>query len=101
MSAQLEDAVILNFVQQSCAEKPHLLPKIIEHATRGAQDFANNQSDRTSKRGFIMTQLLDEMPDKNKFGCFTRAEILDEMNVVKGTPWHNKELEKLSKLNKQ
>lgn len=93
----LEDSIILNFVRQHCAEKPHLLPKIIEYATQGVQDFANKQSDKTSKMGFIMTQLLDEMPEKSQFGCFSRAEILDTLDVVKGTPWHNKELEKLSK----
>lgn len=98
MSNIIEDSVILNFVRQSCAEKPHLLPKIIEYATAGVQDFASKQSDRTSKMGFIMTQLLDEMPEKAQFGCFSRADILDEMTVIHGTPWHNRELEKLEKM---
>jgi hypothetical protein len=90
----MEDQLILNSIRQICAEKPNLLPRIIDYATKGVQDFAANQNDKTSKMAFMMTQLLDEMPDKNKFGAFTRVEILESMTSLHGTAWHNKELKK-------
>lgn len=91
-----EDIIILNFVRQACANKPHLLPKIIDCATAGVKEFAEKQSNKTSQMGFMMTQLLDEMPDKKQFGPFSRAEILEGMECIHGTAWHKKELEKLN-----
>lgn len=92
----MKEQLILNSIRQVCEENPHLLPQIIEYATKGVKEFAEKQSDKTSKMAFIMTQLLDEMPDKTKFGPFSRAEILESMTSLHGTAWHNKELKKLS-----
>ena len=63
-----EDLLILNSIKEICAGKPHLLPKIIEYATAGVKQFAEKQSDKTSR-----------------------------MEVIHGTPWHNKELQRLGK----
>lgn len=90
-----EDLLILSSIKEICANKPHLLPKIIDYATAGVKEFAEKQSGKTSKMGFMMTQILDEMPDKKQFGPFSRAEILKGMEVIHGTAWHKKELEKL------
>lgn len=92
-----EDILTLDFVRQTCAAKPHLLPKIIEYATAGVKEFAEKQSDKTSKMGFVLTQVLDKMPAEKQFGAFSRGEILEMMEVIHGTPWHNKELQKLGK----
>ena len=90
-----EDLLILSSIKEICANKPHVLPKIIDYATAGVKEFAEKQSDKTSKMGFMMTQLLDEMPHKKQFGPFSRAEILEGMECIHGTAWHKKELEKL------
>ena len=92
-----EDLLILNLIKEICAGKPHLLPKIIEYATAGVKEFAEKQSNKTSKMGFMLTQILDKVPDEKQFGAFSRAEILDLMEVIHGTLWHNKELQKLGK----
>lgn len=89
-----EDTIILNVIRETCAKKPNLLPKIIEYATAGVKEFADKQSDKTSKMSFMMTQLLDEMPDKKQFGAFSRKEIIDSMEALHGTAWHKKEIEK-------
>lgn len=89
-----EDDLIKQYIFSVCAEKPHLLPDIIKAATAGVQAFANNQSDKSSKLEFIMSQILSECPQK-QFGAFSRAEILDKMDCLKGTPWFNEEMAKI------
>lgn len=90
-----EDFVILNSIREICANKPHLLPKIIDYATAGVKEFAEKQSDKTTKMSFIMTQVLDEIPDKKQIGAFSRKEILDRLESLHGTTWHQKELDRL------
>ena len=86
-----KDELIKQYIFSVCAEKPHLLPDIIKAATAGVQQFASNQSDKSSKLEFIMSQILSECPQK-QFGSFSRAEILDRMDCLKGTAWMDKEL---------
>jgi hypothetical protein len=89
------DELIKQYIFNICAEKPYLLPDIIKAATAGVQQFANNQSDKSSKLAFVMSQILDECPQK-QFGSFSRAEILDRMDCLKGTVWMDEELKGLT-----
>lgn len=95
MNNLIEDEVIKQFVFNACSQKPHLLPDIIKYATAGVQKFAEEQSDKSSKLEFIMSQILTECPQKN-FGPFSRKEILEKMPCLHGTKWMNEELAKLS-----
>ena len=83
------DTIILEFIRKTCADKPHLLPKIIDYATQGVQDFANKQKDFGSKLGFAMTQVLDETT-QDKFGCFSRKDLFEMTKPwLEGTKWYD------------
>ena len=91
------DTIILDFIRQTCAEKPHLLPKIIDYATQGVQDFANKQKDFGSKLGFAMTQVLEET-NQDKFGCFTRKDLFEMTSPwLEGTKWYDDTKKKLDR----
>ena len=83
-----EDHIALAYIQKLCAEKPHLLPKIIDAATAGVKDFASKQRDFGSKLGFAMTSVLDNTT-QDKFGPFSRKELF-EMTApwMEGTKWY-------------
>ena len=84
-----EDTIILQFIQKTCAEKPHLLPKIIDAATAGVKDFADKQKDFGSKLGFAMTAVLDDTAQEY-FGPFTRKELFELTKPwLEGTKWWN------------
>lgn len=84
-----QDTIILDFIRHTCAERPNLLPKIIDYATQGVQDFANKQKDFGSKLGFAMTQVLEETT-QDKFGSFSRKDLF-EMTApwMEGTKWYD------------
>lgn len=83
-----EDAVALAYIQKLCAEKPHLLPQVIDAATAGVRDFANKQKDFGSKLGYAMTEVLNNAPQE-RFGRFSRRDLF-EMTApwMEGTKWY-------------
>ena len=95
----IQEAIVLNFIRKTCAEKPHLLPKVIDYTTEGVKDFAQKQKDFGSKMGFAMTEIIDNTKQE-KFGCFSRKEIIELTRPwLDGTPWFKKHTSDIDKSN--
>lgn len=85
--------VFRSLVFSACAEDPALVSQVIEAAAAGVKEFAQKQSDASSKMAFMMTQMLDQFPDCKQFGPFSRADILERISPwFKGTPWFDKQV---------
>lgn len=84
--------VLAKAIHSACAQDPSFVQHVIHAATTGVQEFANTQTDRSSKMAFMMTQILSDHPD-SQFVPFSRKEVLDALEPnLGGTVWHNKEL---------
>ena len=91
--------VIRQLVFSACAENPELVSQVIDAASAGVKEFASKQSDDTTKMAFMMTQVLDQFPDCQQFGPFTRQNILDLISPwFEGTPWLTKQRAALTKV---
>lgn len=92
-----EKEFVKQLVFKACAEDPAMLRQVIDIATEGVKSFADSQSDIATKISFVLTQVLDQYPDVNQFGPFSRLEILDVLKrSFDGTPWYKKEMERLT-----
>ena len=80
---------LLLIVEETTKKNPSMLRHIIDSATQGVRDFADNQSDKTAKASAMIISILENIPPPNskKFGTFSVEEILDFLgNIIKDTP---------------
>ena len=76
----VQKSLFLGIVRKTLSEDPTFLRDVIDAATCGVKDFADKQSDGTSKMAFKLFSIL-ESTDKDvlKFGPFSEEDILSEI----------------------
>ena len=87
--------LLLNTVFSHCAKDPTLVPEIINAATQGVKAFAEQQSDRSSKIAYAMSDLMNTHLGGSEH--FTRADLLDIVApCLDGTAWMKAQREALA-----
>lgn len=85
-----DDQIILQYVEQVCANKPHLLRPIIDAATAGVKRFADTQKDGLSRIAFALTEVIGNTTQE-QFGAFSRADLIRFTKpCLEGTEWWKK-----------
>lgn len=93
----MQEAVFLQYVQDTVAKNPLLCRKVIDAATEGVKDFADKQRDLGSQAAFKLVCVLEEVavPSSGRFGRFTTTEIFEALEgPFGGTPGLKKLKEK-------
>jgi len=84
---QMQQAIFLKAVQEVCRDDPSMLRRVIDAATEGVKDFADEQSDQSSKMAFKLFSVLDSVPAAEAFGSFSKREVLEPLERwFGGTP---------------
>jgi len=79
----LEKIVFVDFIRKSCSEDPSLVKDVIDAATCGVKQFAENQSDKVCKMAFKMFSVLNSTDPKHlKFGTFTPESVVRELELT-------------------
>ena len=87
--------LILAIVRDGCREDPSIVSEIIDAATQGVKEYADDQSDRASKLSFVLIDILEENQPVLNFGHFTKEQVFEHVSpYFEGTPGIKKLREK-------
>jgi len=82
-----DDIILCKFILNKCAERPDLCRKVIDAATEGVKQFADNQRNFGARLGFAMTEIIDNT-NQGKFGNFSRKDLIEMTKPwLEGTQW--------------